>query len=87
VKERVIIVNGVSKGFAMTGWRLGYCVAPLEIAKACDKIQGQVTSGACSISQKAAVAALNTDPSSKSDELQHMVTVFKQRKELFYKLL
>lgn len=86
VKERVIIINGVSKGFAMTGWRLGYCVAPIEIAKACDKIQGQVTSGACSISQKAAVAALNTDPST-SDELQHMVNVFKQRKELFYKLL
>lgn len=86
MKERVIIINGVSKGFAMTGWRLGYCVAPLEIAKACDKIQGQVTSGASSISQKAAVAALNTDPS-KSEELQNMVTVFKQRKELFYKLL
>lgn len=86
MKDRVIIINGVSKGFAMTGWRLGYCVAPLMIAKACDKIQGQVTSGASSISQKAAVAALNTDPST-SAELQNMVNVFKQRKELFYGLL
>lgn len=86
IKDRVIIINGVSKGFAMTGWRLGYCAAPLEIAKACDKIQGQVTSGACSISQKAAVAALMTDPN-ESAELQNMVTIFKHRKELFYKLL
>ncbi|HLN53683.1 MAG TPA: pyridoxal phosphate-dependent aminotransferase [Lentimicrobium sp.] len=86
IKERVIIINGVSKGFAMTGWRLGYCAAPLEIAKACDKIQGQVTSGACSISQKAAVAALLTDPS-KSEELQNMVAIFKHRKELFSGLL
>lgn len=86
VRDRVIIINGVSKGFAMTGWRLGYCVAPLQIAKACDKIQGQVTSGACSISQKAAVAALMTDPS-KSEELQHMVSTFRSRRELFYKLL
>lgn len=86
IKDRVIIINGVSKGFAMTGWRLGYCAAPLEIAKACDKIQGQVTSGACSISQKAAVAALLTDPN-ESAELQNMVTIFKHRKELFYKLL
>ncbi len=86
IRDRVIIVNGVSKGFAMTGWRLGYLVAPLEIAKACDKIQGQITSGACSISQKAAVAALLTDPYT-SEELLHMVAVFKARKELFYKLL
>lgn len=86
VKDRVIIINGVSKGFAMTGWRLGYSVAPLAIAKACDKIQGQVTSGASSISQKAAVAALLTDPEA-SDELQYMVSVFKERKELFYNLL
>lgn len=86
VKERVIIINGVSKGFAMTGWRLGYSVSSNEIAAACDKLQGQITSGASSISQKAAVAAMNTDPS-VSEELQHMVKVFKARKELFYKLL
>ena len=70
----------------MTGWRLGYCAAPLEIAKACDKIQGQITSGASSISQKAAVVALMTDPF-QSEELQNMVITFKRRKELFYKLL
>ena len=61
IKERVIIVNGLSKGFAMTGWRLGYIAANVEIAKACEKVQGQFTSGASSISQKAAVAALTTD--------------------------
>lgn len=56
--DRVIIVNGVSKGYAMTGWRLGYIAAPLPIAAACEKIQGQFTSGTSSISQRAAVAAL-----------------------------
>ena len=61
LKERVIIVNGLSKGFAMTGWRLGYIAANVEIAKACEKVQGQFTSGASSISQKAAVTALTTD--------------------------
>ena len=61
IKERVIIVNGLSKGFAMTGWRLGYIAANVEIAKACEKVQGQFTSGASSISQKAAVTALTTD--------------------------
>src|SRR6185295_7831343 len=61
LKDRVIIVNGLSKGFAMTGWRLGYIAANTEIAKACEKLQGQFTSGACSISQKAAVVALTTD--------------------------
>ena len=59
IKDRVVVVNGVSKGFAMTGWRIGYIAAPLEIAKACKLIQGQMTSGACTIAQKAAVAALN----------------------------
>jgi aspartate aminotransferase len=61
VKDRVIIVNGLSKGFAMTGWRLGYIAAPLEIAKACEKLQGQFTSGANSIAQRAAIAALTGD--------------------------
>lgn len=59
IKERVITVNGCSKGYAMTGWRIGYIAATREIAKACDKLQGQYTSGTCSIAQKAAVAALN----------------------------
>ena len=61
IKDRVIIVNGLSKGFAMTGWRLGYIAANTDIAKACEKVQGQFTSGANSIAQKAAVTALTTD--------------------------
>lgn len=61
IKDRVIIVNGLSKGFAMTGWRLGYIAANVTIAKACEKLQGQFTSGTNSITQKAAVVALTTD--------------------------
>ena len=61
IKDRVILINGLSKGFAMTGWRLGYIAANVEIAKACEKVQGQFTSGTNSITQKAAVVALTTD--------------------------
>jgi aspartate aminotransferase len=61
IKDRVVLINGLSKGFAMTGWRLGYIAANTTIAKACEKIQGQFTSGATSITQKAAVAALTGD--------------------------
>ncbi len=61
IKDRVIIVNGLSKGFAMTGWRLGYIAAHADIARACEKVQGQFTSGANSITQRAAVTALTTD--------------------------
>ena len=61
IKDRVIIVNGLSKAFAMTGWRLGYIAAHAELAKACEKLQGQFTSGTCSITQKAAVTALTAD--------------------------
>jgi aspartate aminotransferase len=61
LKDRIIIVNGLSKGFAMTGWRLGYIAASTEVAKACEKLQGQFTSGTNSITQKAAVVALTTD--------------------------
>lgn len=86
LRDRVIIINGVSKGFAMTGWRLGYCVAAPEIAKACDKIQGQFTSGASSISQRAAIAAINTDPA-ESEELRNMIETFRNRRDLFLKLL
>jgi aspartate aminotransferase len=77
VKERVVIVNGMSKGFAMTGWRLGYIAGPREVVQACEKLQGQSTSGANSIAQKAAVTALLSDlaPTYK------MVEAFKQRKE------
>jgi aspartate aminotransferase len=61
LKERIILINGLSKGFAMTGWRLGYMAANVEVAKACEKLQGQFTSATCSITQKAAVVALTTD--------------------------
>lgn len=62
INDQVITVNGVSKGFSMTGWRIGYIGAPKWIASACDKIQGQFTSGTCSISQKAAKAAIASNP-------------------------
>jgi aspartate aminotransferase len=70
LKDRTIIVNGLSKGFAMTGWRLGYIAANVEIAKACEKLQGQFTSATCSITQKAAIAALtgNLKPSHEMTE-------------------
>ncbi|MBN8838252.1 MAG: pyridoxal phosphate-dependent aminotransferase [Sphingobacteriia bacterium] len=70
LKDRVIIVNGLSKGFAMTGWRLGYIAANTEVAKACEKLQGQFTSGTCSITQKAAIVALtgNLKPSQEMTE-------------------
>jgi len=61
LKDRVILVNGLSKGFAMTGWRLGYIASNVDIAKACEKLQGQFTSATCSIAQKAGVTALTTD--------------------------
>jgi aspartate aminotransferase len=61
LKDRVVVINGLSKGFAMTGWRLGYIAAHTTIAKACEKLQGQLTSGTCSITQKAGVAALIGD--------------------------
>lgn len=61
LKERIVIINGLSKGFAMTGWRLGYIAASVEVAKACEKLQGQFTSGTNSITQKAGVVALTAD--------------------------
>jgi len=61
VKNRVVVINGLSKGYAMTGWRVGYMAAPPEIAKACEKLQGQFTSATCSIAQCAAIAALTGD--------------------------
>ena len=83
IKDRVIIVNGVSKGFAMTGWRIGYIGAPEWIAKASIKIQGQVTSGTCTIAQKAAVAAINANPSSTYE----MRDTFKRRWDFLLDLL
>jgi len=86
IRDRVIIVNGVSKGFAMTGWRVGYLAAPRDIAKACDKLQGQVTSGTCSISQYASVAALECDPATNED-VKRMVETFDERRQLVHALL
>jgi len=83
IGDQVITVNGVSKGFAMTGWRIGYIGAPEWITKACVKLQGQFTSGASTISQKAATAAIAADPS--STEL--MRETFKKRRDLLLELL
>lgn len=83
IKEQVVTVNGVSKAWAMTGWRLGYIGANKEIAAACTKMQGQFTSGTCSITQKAAISALEKDPSVLND----MVAAFKGRRELVLKAL
>ncbi len=86
VKDRVVVVNGVSKGYAMTGWRIGYVAAPAFIAKACDTLQGQYTSGPSSIGQKAALEAVNTDPDT-SDELKNMLEAFRERRDLLISLL
>jgi aspartate aminotransferase len=80
IRDQVIVVNGVSKGFAMTGWRLGYLAAPLAVAKACDKLQGQMTSATCSISQYAAIEAMNTDPAGNA-QIREMIATFKSRKD------
>jgi aspartate aminotransferase len=85
IKNQVILVNGVSKGFAMTGWRIGYIAAPKEIATACDKLQGQFTSGASSIAQRAALKAIITDPD--TSELRAMKAAFRERRDLMLKLL
>ena len=86
IKERVITINGVAKGYAMTGWRIGFIAAPLFIAKACNKLQGQVTSATCSIAQKATVRAMELDPATDKDII-YMREQFKERRDLVYKLL
>ena len=83
VKDRTITVNGVSKAFAMTGWRIGYIGAPEWIARACNKVQGQVTSGANCIAQRAVITALNENP----DKIEYMVEEFKARRDLILELL
>ena len=83
IYDRVITVNGVSKGYAMTGWRIGYIGAPLWIAKACNKLQGQFTSGVCSIAQRAALAAIQ----GKGDFRQVMKAAFLRRRDLICGLL
>lgn len=78
IKDQVITVNGVSKAWAMTGWRLGYIAAHKDIALACDKIQGQFTSATCSITQRAVIAAMNADPV----VLSEMVVAYQKRRDL-----
>ena len=81
--DRTITVNGIAKAFAMTGWRIGYLGAPVWIAKACTKLQGQVTSGANCIAQRATIEAITQSP----NKINYMVQEFEQRKDLIIKLL
>lgn len=81
--DRTATVNGVAKAFAMTGWRIGYIGAPSYIARACNKLQGQVTSGANCIAQRAVITALEESP----DRIQYMVDEFKERRKLILSLL
>ncbi|MGN7203971.1 pyridoxal phosphate-dependent aminotransferase [Pedobacter sp. SAFR-022] len=83
VKERVILINGFSKAYAMTGWRVGYMAASKEIAAACDKLQGQITSGTSSISQRAALAAYEEG----LDSVNEMKEAFRRRRTIVYDLL
>lgn len=83
LRDRVILVNGLSKGFAMTGWRLGYVAAPGEIARACEKIQGQFTSGTNAVTQRAAIAALEGD----LKPTHEMVAQFKKRRNRVMELV
>lgn len=77
LKDRIVIINGLSKGFAMTGWRLGYIAAPVEIAKACEKLQGQFTSGTNAVTQRAAITALT----SSLESTDEMVREFARRRK------
>lgn len=82
MKERTIIVNGISKAYAMTGWRIGYIAAPEWIVKGCNKLQGQYTSGSCSISQRAAIAAYTQSQAC----VEEMRQAFQRRRDLIVKL-
>ncbi len=82
IKDRVVVINGVSKAYAMTGWRIGFIAAPLWIAKACNKLQGQYTSGASSIAQKASTAAFNGPQACVAE----MRTAFLRRRDLVVNL-
>ena len=83
LKDRVVVINGLSKGYAMTGWRLGYLAASTLITKSCDKLQGQFTSATCSITQRAAIAALTGDHGPTLE----MVAKFKVRRDKVVELL
>ena len=81
--DRTVVVNGVSKAFSMTGWRIGYIGAPEWIARACNKMQGQVTSGANCIAQRATIEALVNNP----DKIRYMIDAFKERRQLVLELV
>ena len=83
LKERIIIINGLSKGFAMTGWRLGYIAAPVAVAKACEKLQGQFTSGTNAVTQRAAITALTTS----NEPSMLMVKAFAERRKRVMELV
>jgi aspartate aminotransferase len=83
IKDRVIIINGLSKGYAMTGWRLGYSASNIEIAKACTKFQGQFTSATCSITQRAAIEAM----SMQAKDVKSMLEKFRERRDLVLELM
>ena len=83
IKDRVVTVNGFSKGYAMTGWRVGYMAANKEIASACDKLQSQITSGTCSIAQKAAAAALKGGNASSLE----MTEAYRRRRDLVLEIM
>ncbi|MDP9230462.1 MAG: pyridoxal phosphate-dependent aminotransferase [Bacteroidota bacterium] len=83
LKDRIIIINGLSKGFAMTGWRLGYIAAPAEIVKACEKLQGQFTSGTNAVTQRAAITALTGD----LEPTRAMTKELERRKNAVMKLM
>ena len=83
VYEQTAVINGMSKAFAMTGWRIGYSACPKWLAEGCEKIQGQMTSGANTMAQKASVTALKTDPS----EYRYMIDEFQKRRDLVYNLM
>ena len=86
MKDRTVTVNGVAKGFAMTGWRIGFIAAPVAIAKACNKLQGQVTSATCSIAQRATIKAMEMDPTT-SEDIINMRNVFMKRRDMVFELL
>ena len=82
IRERVVVINGVSKAYAMTGWRIGFMAGPEWLVKACGKLQGQYTSGTCSVAQKAAEAAFN----GPQDDVENMRLVFQRRRDLIVSL-
>lgn len=86
LKDRLVLVNGVAKGYAMTGWRIGYIAGPQAIVKATNKIQGQYTSGICTIAQAAALKAMELSPDN-SEEIQAMLNAFRNRRDMLHRMM